>query len=55
MINMAYTVTKPTETFLGKTYADIIQGWASWLLLPDADLYNNRWVVFLRGLAPLAN
>jgi hypothetical protein len=49
MTNMAYTVTKPKETFLGKTYADWIEDWTRWFFLPKADQNNSGSVVFLRG------
>ena len=52
MTNMAYTVTKPTETFLGKTYVDWIEDWVRWFFLPDADQNNSGSVVFLKGLLP---
>jgi hypothetical protein len=46
---MAYAITKPTETFLGKTYADWIEDWSRWFFLPNADQNNSGSVVFLRG------
>jgi hypothetical protein len=51
MLNMAYTITQPTETFLGKTYVDWIEDWCRWFFLPDADQNNSGSVVFLRGLS----
>lgn len=46
---MAYYVTKPTETFLGKTYADWVEDWTRWFFLPNADQNNSGSVIFLRG------
>jgi hypothetical protein len=52
MRGMGYTVTHPTETFLGKTYADWVEDWSRWFFLPDANQNNSGSVVFLKGLSP---